>query len=321
MTYYSKEEIEEAKKIDLYNYLKIYEPDELVYVSKNTYCTKTHDSLRISNGMWYWFSKGIGGKSAVDYLIKVNGYSFIEAISKVKSRKNNSTVSYTVIKTEKANKLVLPKKNYNNDKVINYLIKRGIDEEIIYHCIDNELIYEQKENHNVVFIGVDDNKIPRYAGIRSTGEKRFMQDAYGSDKTYSFRLESQNINSKIHLFESAIDLLSYATLMKLSNKEWYNENLISLAGIYQPSKDLTNSKVPMAVENYLKRNKNIKEIIIHFDTDMAGKNAAKALQNVLNKNYDIKIIHPPIGKDFNDFLREVLIKRNKSLSEKNNFDR
>ena len=115
MTYYSKEEIEEAKKLDLYNYLKIYEPDELVHVSKNTYCTKTHDSLRISNGMWYWFSKGIGGKSAVDYLIKVNGYSFIEAISKVKSRKNNSTVSYTVIKTEKANKLVLPKKNYNND--------------------------------------------------------------------------------------------------------------------------------------------------------------------------------------------------------------
>ncbi len=321
MTYYSKEEIETAKKIDLYNYLKIYEPDELVQVSKNTYCTKTHDSLRISNGMWYWFSKGIGGKSAVDYLIKVKGYSFMEAIGKVKSKKTNSIISQKVIKKEKPNKLVLPKKNYNNDRVINYLIKRGIDEEIIYHCIDSELIYEQKENHNVVFVGLDDNKIPKYAGIRSTGEKRFMQDAYGSDKAYSFRLKSHNTNNKIHLFESAIDLLSYATLMKLSKKEWYNENLISLAGIYQPSKDLFNSKIPIAVENYLKRNKNIKEIIIHFDTDMAGKNASIALQSVLNKDYDVKIIHPPIGKDFNDFLREVLIKRNKLLSEKNKFDR
>ena len=49
-------------------------------VSGNVYCTKTHDSLRISNGKWCWFSRGIGGASALDYLIKVNGYSFMEAM-------------------------------------------------------------------------------------------------------------------------------------------------------------------------------------------------------------------------------------------------
>ncbi len=31
-------------------YLRNYEPQELVHVSGNTYCTREHDSLRISNG-------------------------------------------------------------------------------------------------------------------------------------------------------------------------------------------------------------------------------------------------------------------------------
>ena len=52
-------------------YLQNYEPRELVHFSGNVYCTRTHDSLKISNGKWYWHSRGIGGRSALDYLIKV----------------------------------------------------------------------------------------------------------------------------------------------------------------------------------------------------------------------------------------------------------
>ena len=59
--YYTKESIEEARKVDLLTYLRQCDPQELVHVSGNVYCTKTHDSLRISNGKWYWFSRGIGG--------------------------------------------------------------------------------------------------------------------------------------------------------------------------------------------------------------------------------------------------------------------
>ena len=55
-------------------------------MSGNVYCTKTHDSLRISNGKWCWFSRGIGGYSALDYLIKVNGYSFLEAMETIFGR-------------------------------------------------------------------------------------------------------------------------------------------------------------------------------------------------------------------------------------------
>lgn len=65
-----------------------------------------------------------------------------------------------------------------------------------------------------------------------------MQDAYGSHKAFSFKLDSIESNNEVHLFESAIDLLSYATLLKMNNKEWYNCNLLSLAGVYQPAKKL-----------------------------------------------------------------------------------
>jgi hypothetical protein len=40
----------------------------------------------------------------------------------------------------------------------------------------------------------------------------------------------------VHLFESAIDLLSYVTLQKSEGKEWREEHLLSLAGVYQPAK-------------------------------------------------------------------------------------
>ena len=40
--------------------------------TSNVYCTAEHDSLKISNGKWYWWSRGFGGYSALDYFIKVN---------------------------------------------------------------------------------------------------------------------------------------------------------------------------------------------------------------------------------------------------------
>ena len=46
--------------MDLLTYLKNYEPYELVHFSGNTYTTRTHDSLKISNGKWMWWSQRTG---------------------------------------------------------------------------------------------------------------------------------------------------------------------------------------------------------------------------------------------------------------------
>ena len=76
----TKDEVAKAREMDLLTYLRRYEPEELIHFSGSTYCTRTHDSLKISNGMWYWWSRGIGGRSALDYLIKVKGVELRQAV-------------------------------------------------------------------------------------------------------------------------------------------------------------------------------------------------------------------------------------------------
>ena len=69
--------------------------------------------------------------------------------------------------------------------------KETTPQEIIKECIEKHLIYEEKHYHNAVFLGYDDFGNIKYAGCRSTNETIFKQDATGSDKMYSFRLESE----------------------------------------------------------------------------------------------------------------------------------
>ena len=70
--------LERVRQIDLLSYLREFEPSNLVKVkgTSNVYCTAEHDSLKISNGKWYWWSRGFGGYSALDYLIKVKEYDY-----------------------------------------------------------------------------------------------------------------------------------------------------------------------------------------------------------------------------------------------------
>ena len=168
MPYIKPETILEAKKVDLLSYLRAHEPDELVRCSGG-YCTRTHDSLKISNGMWMWWSRGIGGRSALDYLVKVKGMDFTEAVQQILG---DSCVIQPVsaLPTEKEKKLLLPEKNSSNEKAMQYLTGRGISKEIIQDCIEAGLVYESLPYHNVVFIGKDEKDQPRYAADKGATE-------------------------------------------------------------------------------------------------------------------------------------------------------
>ena len=83
--YVTSEQIHAAKRMDLLTYLQCYEPQELVRLSAGNYCTRTHDSLKISNGKWHWFSRSIGGRTAVDYLIKKRESLLSEDVSEIKT--------------------------------------------------------------------------------------------------------------------------------------------------------------------------------------------------------------------------------------------
>lgn len=301
MPYIAPEVITEAKRMDLLTYLREYEPGELVKFSSNTYTTRTHDSLKISNGKWMWWSRGIGGKSALDYLIKVRGMDFVQAVQTIMGNGSVSFPTCKNIKSYEEQPLLLPQKSPTTEVVFDYLFGRGIDYEIINHCLEQELIIESLPYHNAVFIGYDENKEPKYAAYRATNQSRIMGDCTGSKKQYSFRLTAEN-TGEVHLFECAIDLLSYATLMKLEGKDWRQFNLVSLAGVYSPKQKIEDSKVPVTLGRLLEKDKTIKRIVLHLDNDIAGRKATKALQTILSDKYEVVDDPPKCGKDVNDFL-------------------
>ena len=57
------EMIQKARQLDLLTYLQLQQPWELVPIGPNRYRMRTHDSLKIDHGKWYWWSRSIGAKS------------------------------------------------------------------------------------------------------------------------------------------------------------------------------------------------------------------------------------------------------------------
>ena len=136
--------IEQARQMNLLSYLRAYEPNNLLRVGGSVYCTREHDSLKISNSKWFWWSRGIGGVSALDYLIKVKDYGFVEAVETLAG----GAVEWTPPQTPKKDEpkvLLLPPKHRDCNRVMQYLFGRGIDYQLIQECIVDGTIYESAD--------------------------------------------------------------------------------------------------------------------------------------------------------------------------------
>lgn len=299
MGYVAADDILKAKEMDLMTYLRNYEPQELVRVSGNTYCTKEHDSLRISNGKWYWFSHDIGGKSALDYLIKVKGHSFMDAVRIILG---NAAVKEPISYHQKeqiSRELLMPKLDDETSQVEHYLYERGIHPAVTLYCIDKKLLFQTESYHNALFMGYDKNGTPRYGALRAT-KSSYKGDLTGSNKHYSFSMNENPSPEHIHVFESAIDAMSYATMLLLIGKDWKRETFLSLAGVYKTKRE---NVVPVALERYLKDYPSIKTIHLHLDNDSIGRGAVAGIVSGLQEKYTV-LDEPPLhGKDVNDELK------------------
>ena len=298
MSYVSPEAIRQAKQMDLLTYLQSYEPNELVKLSGNTYCTRQHDSLKISNGKWHWFSRGIGGRTALDYLIKVQDYSFSDAVETIIGRAASRPPIFHAQKPTQERRLLLPERNGNNDTVMKYLTGRGIDREIIDYCITRQMLYESAPYHNAVFVGYDMEGRERYAALRGT-LGNYKGEASGSDKHFSFLLADDPKAESVHLFESAIDAMSYATLLKITGRDWRQAPLLSLAGVFKTKRE---NVVPVALERFLSEHTKVNTLLLHLDNDEVGRGAAQGIIGGLGKKYKVIDCPAPEGKDVNEYL-------------------
>lgn len=305
----SEEQKAEAKKLDLLTYLQRYEPNELVHIHGNEYCTRTHDSLKITlkkdnESIWNWYSQGFGGKTALDYLIKVQGYTFVDAVKKL------CGLSYVVpaasgnppTKAKEKRPFILPSANFTNNVITNYLCKeRGLSKSLVDECIRRKLIYEAKEHHNIVFVGYDIKGTAQFATMRGCYGKQFRHDVEGSNKAYSFSVSARKQEADILcVFESAIDALSFLVLSNVCECS----DMLALSGVAPPkSSNRTMQKIPVALEQYLTDHPQIKHVILCLDNDDAGRKATKEISRLVEaRGYVVSDMPPKLGKDYNEEL-------------------
>ncbi|MCM1062588.1 MAG: DUF3991 and toprim domain-containing protein, partial [Eubacterium sp.] len=153
-------------------------------------------------------------------------------------------------------------------------------------------IYEDKEHHNAVFVGTDENGVPKQASLRSTISygNAFRITVSGSDTKYSFSHFGES--GKLFVFEAPIDMLSFITLYQ---KDWQQHSYIAMNGVYEN-----------AVLEALKCHSSIDEVVLCTDNDVGGIDAAERLRDILRENGYGKIFRiTPRNKDFNEDLKEL----------------
>ncbi len=301
------EQIEKARSIDLLSYLQLNEPGNLRDCRNGEYCLEDHDSLKISNGKWFWFSRDIGSNNALDFLIEVRGMEFTSAVEKLADGIISTLPLQKARSPPKSRNpkylFALPTPNSNHHRAAAYLIGRGIHPDIIDLCIQNYSLYESRKYHNCVFVGFEKEN-PRFACLQGTRDK-FKQDVAGSDKRFSFVFPASECGKILNVFEAPIDALSFATMERENSYTWRQEHYLSLGGL--------SSK---ALMEYLDAHPEIVDIRLRLDNDAPGLNAMKRIRLELAENprhckKQIMAEPSPFGKDWND----LLMNRNKEKKE------
>lgn len=323
MPWYGEEQLESVRSVTAMEYLQKYQSYRLKKSSaRNEWELTDHDSFKI-NGItskWHWKSRDIGGISALNFLIHVDGLEFQEAVELL--LQETPSLSYRPHQPEERLKkpFVLPEPFRNCGRVQRYLNSRGISSEVIHYCRRLGILYESTPYHNAVFVGIDESQKPRYAflrGIYDKDSKAFRIEQAGSDKNFAFCVPPSGESNRVAVYEACIDALAHMTL-EGGRADKYR---LALGGISAPKEKQTRPgnhvKNPPALVHFLKSHPEIEEIEICTDNDFAGRWACEHIKSAYGNKYRIIENLPQIdGADYGD-LAVLEMERNQSRSRQN----
>ena len=178
-----------------------------------------------------------------------------------------------------------------DDRGISYLNnERGISKAVIELFLKENLIYESRHYHNIVFKGNDKNGVTRFASMRGVFDKQgkpFKCDVEGNDKNYGFNVVNVN-STELVVFEAAIDLMSYVDIFAD-----HESNKLALGML---------ADAPLAT--FLREHPQISFIRFCLDGDSPGRKAAAELMGkYYGLGYEVEDCPPPAGyKDYNEWL-------------------
>lgn len=321
---FSGEQITQAKEVSLTALAAHYgyHPE---HVGNQLFTLKEHDSIRIYNDRtWYRWSKagtrGEEGGSQIDFLmqfcdvdsiadairilLEFQGISVQDPAWKEHIEDGKLRHQADALPQKERSEFVLPEPmaEGNYRRAYAYLMKtRGLSQKVVdYFVKDLGILYEEKEHHNLVFLGKDKEGVVRYATKRGTADiygKKYRGDVAGNDKNYGINIVNTD-SDELKVFEANIDLMSY----------------LDVTGDYQSNKLVLGMVADNPLVQFLKDYHHIKKIGFCLDNDKAGMNAIygdeeKGHQGLLKKymlqgyQTHADIVPKESGcKDWNEYL-------------------
>ena len=205
---YTEQQKEQARRTDLCELLRS-QGEQLKRSGSEYEWRDGSEKVTIRGNLWFHQYEQKGG-DAIDFVRKYYNKSYPEAMEYLLGGADGTLVmAEAVPKKEFAEPFELPPRNDNMRRVYAYLLtKRGIDKDVLNTFARHGMIYESADYHNAVFVGYDQDGVPRHASYRGTGtESTFRGNKPSSTPEYSFHWSGKS--DRLYLFEAPIDMLSY----------------------------------------------------------------------------------------------------------------
>ena len=264
--HFTEEQKNRAASVDLEEFLRM-RGEKLTRSGREKRMTSDH-SVTIRGSEWYDHATEKGG-GPISFVRAFYGLSYPEAVSLLLDGEQG--VEYPTAKPqeeEPPKPFELPPINGDCRRVYAYLLKqRRIDREVISHFVKAGLLYEDAKYHNCVFVGTDENGVPRHAHKRSTNSygEAFRINVEGCDLRYSFHHIGED--DQLFVFEAPIDMLSYITL---NPDGWEQHSYVACCGT---------SSIP--VLNMIDGLPQLRQVFLCLDNDKAGHTSSERMVELI----------------------------------------
>ncbi len=293
--HFTEEQKLRAASVDLAEFLR--RQGEKLIRSGPEYRLASDHSITVQGNEWYDHAIKEGG-GPISFVQQFYNLSYPEAVTCLLDGEQGAVYVPAPKRAEKPKReFVLPTANQNMRRVYAYLLnRRFLDRNVVNAFVRAGLLYEScekfkdREYHNAVFVGKDENGVPRHAHKRSLNSlgKTFRINVEGSDPRCSFHYTGTS--NRLYVFEAPIDLMSFLSRYP---RGWQEHSFVALCGTAEH-----------AMLWMLERNPCLRTVCLCLDHDEAGIEASGRLAEILHEHgYDDVGMLQSEHKDWNEDLK------------------
>ena len=293
--HFTEEQMLRACEVDLVEFLR-HQGEKLIR-SGPEYRLASDHSVTVQGNEWYDHATEQGG-GPISFVQQFYNLSYPEAVTCLLGGEQGTVYASAAKQEEKPKKeFALPSAGREMRRMYAYLLKhRFLDRNVVNAFVRAGLLYEScekfkdREYHNAVFVGKDENGVPRHAHKRSLNSlgKTFRINVEGSDPRCSFHYTGTS--NRLYVFEAPIDLMSFLSRYP---RGWQEHSFVALCGTSEH-----------AMLWMLEQNPGIRSVCLCLDHDETGIEASGRLAEFLHEHgYDDVGMLQSEYKDWNEDLK------------------